>query len=201
MIQIGGVPMSAIADALRRELRDPEYSEGYAESFLNAFVATQIKVLREQNGWRQSDLASILGTTQTGISRVENVNYSAWSIGTLKKLARAFRVRLKVSFETYGSLIEDVEQFGRESLQRVPREADPVLHSESQNMHNVLHVLIQPDMHEIPTRQHHYLHGIVGPHPSLGAAPHQFEFRVGLAARAQATQGGPGSVLASGLAS
>ncbi|HYL36804.1 MAG TPA: helix-turn-helix transcriptional regulator, partial [Bryobacteraceae bacterium] len=86
-----------------------------------------IKVLREKNGWTQAKLAEEIKTTQTVISRIENVNYSAWNISTLKKLARAFRVRLKVSFETYGSLIDDVENFSREALDRFPREKDPVL--------------------------------------------------------------------------
>lgn len=119
--------MGAISETLRRDLRQAEFSEGYAESFQDAYVATQIKVLREQNQWTQADLAKELGTTQTAISRIENVNYSAWNISTLKKLARAFRVRLKVSFETYGSLIHDVDSFSREGLQRVPRESDPEL--------------------------------------------------------------------------
>jgi transcriptional regulator with XRE-family HTH domain len=119
--------MGAINETLRLDLRQAEFSEGYAESFQDAYVATQIKVLREQNEWTQSDLARELGTTQTAISRIENVNYSSWNISTLKKLARAFRVRLKVSFETYGSLIGDVDSFSREHLQRVPREVDPEL--------------------------------------------------------------------------
>jgi transcriptional regulator with XRE-family HTH domain len=119
--------MGAISETLRQDLRQPEFSEGYAESFQDAFVATQIKVLREQNKWTQAALAKEIGTTQTVISRIENVNYSAWNISTLKKLARAFRVRLKVSFETYGSLIHDVGSFSREDLQRAPRESDPEL--------------------------------------------------------------------------
>ena len=119
--------MSVITEALRDELKDPEYSEGYAESFLNAWIATQIKVLREQHGLKQGELAKMVGTKQTGISRIESVNYSAWNIRTLKKLARAFNVRLKVSFETYGSLLDEVEAFSREALQRAPREKDPVL--------------------------------------------------------------------------
>lgn len=119
--------MGAISETLRQDLRQPEFSEGYAESFQDAYVATQIKVLREQNHWTQAALAKELGTTQTVISRIENVNYSAWNISTLKKLARAFRVRLKVSFETYGSLIHDVDSFSREGLQRLPRESDPEL--------------------------------------------------------------------------
>ncbi|HZZ17419.1 MAG TPA: helix-turn-helix transcriptional regulator [Candidatus Sulfotelmatobacter sp.] len=119
--------MSDLNDSLRSELRDPEYSEGYAESFLNSYVATQLKVIREQRQMKQSDLAKEMGTTQTAISRIENVNYTAWNIKTLKKAARALRVRLRVSFETYGSLPEEVETFGRETLQRAAREEDPGL--------------------------------------------------------------------------
>jgi len=119
--------MSDISDALRVELRDPEYSEGYTESFLNSYIATQIKVIREQRGMKQADLAREVGTTQTAISRIENVNYSSWSIKTLKKLARAFRIRLMVSFETYGTLPDEVRRFSQESLRRVERESDPGL--------------------------------------------------------------------------
>jgi transcriptional regulator with XRE-family HTH domain len=119
--------MNATSDHLRVELRDPEYSEGYAESFLNSYIATQIKVIREQRQMKQSDLAREVGTTQTAISRIENVNYSSWNINTLKKLARAFRVRLMVSFETYGTLPDEVGKFTQESLQRAEREKDPGL--------------------------------------------------------------------------
>jgi transcriptional regulator with XRE-family HTH domain len=119
--------MSDTSDALRVELRDPEFSEGYAESFLNSYIATQIKVIREQRQMKQADLAREVGTTQTAISRIENVNYSSWNINTLKKLARAFRVRLMVSFETYGTLADEVGKFTQESLQRAEREKDPGL--------------------------------------------------------------------------
>ena len=119
--------MAAIGESLRNDLREPEFSEGYAESFLDAWIATQIKVLREQEELTQAQLASRIGTKQTVISRYENVNYSSWSLTTLKKLARAFRVRLRVSFETYGSLLDEIEHFDRDRLARVPRERDPEL--------------------------------------------------------------------------
>ena len=89
--------MNDTLEALRDELKDPEYSEGYAESFLDSYLATQIKVLREQARLSQKGLAEMLGTGQGVVSRIEDVNYSKWNISTLKKLARAFRVRLKVS--------------------------------------------------------------------------------------------------------
>jgi transcriptional regulator with XRE-family HTH domain len=121
--------MNAMHEALREELKDQEYSEGYAESFLDSYVATQIKVLREQAGLSQEALGKLVGTRQGVISRIENVNYSKWNVATLKKLARAFNVRLRVSFETYGSLISEVEAFSRENLQRAPRDKDPILYA------------------------------------------------------------------------
>ncbi|PWU05300.1 MAG: hypothetical protein C5B51_14940 [Terriglobia bacterium] len=119
--------MGAIADQLRTELVEPEFSEGYAESFLNSYIATQLKVLRQQRGFTQAKLAELLGTTQTVISRIENINYSSWNIGTLKKLARAFELRLRVSFEEYGTLPDEVESFAGPSLARAPRSKDPNL--------------------------------------------------------------------------
>jgi transcriptional regulator with XRE-family HTH domain len=116
-----------MCEALRHDLRQPEFSEGYAESFLDSFVATQLKVLREQNGWSQTQLAERMGKKQTVISRSERVNYSSWSISTLKQYARAFRLRLRVSFETYGSLIDEAANFSEENLRRTPRESDLVL--------------------------------------------------------------------------
>jgi transcriptional regulator with XRE-family HTH domain len=123
--------MSDTTDALRHELRDLEYAEGYSESFINSYIATQIKVLREQRDMKQADLAAEMGTSQAAISRIENVNYSSWSISTLKKIARALKVRLHVSFETYGSLIDEVDRFNRDSLQREPQDKDPSLWEET----------------------------------------------------------------------
>ena len=106
-------------DELRHDLlADEEFRCGYAESFLNTFVAAQIKAIREQRGLTQAQLAEKIGSKQAGISRLENVNYSAWKTETLRKLARALNVRLKITFETFGALLDEVEDFNRESLER-----------------------------------------------------------------------------------
>ncbi len=119
--------MGVIADELQTELSQPEFSEGYADSFLNSYIATQIKVLRQQRGMTQLRLADALETKQAVVSRIENVNYSNWSMSTLKKLAHAFEVRLKVSFEEFGTLPDEVEGFAAEGLRRAPRSRDPRL--------------------------------------------------------------------------
>jgi transcriptional regulator with XRE-family HTH domain len=105
---------------------DKEYRSAYAESFMNSSVAAQIKVLREQRELSQQELADLVGTKQAGISRLENVNYTSWKVETLTRLARAFDVRLKITFEEFGTLPDEVDRFGRHSLQREPFESDPV---------------------------------------------------------------------------
>jgi transcriptional regulator with XRE-family HTH domain len=120
--------MADIDEQLQQDLRDPEFSEGYAESFLDTYVSTQLKVLREQRHLTQKEVARKLETSQNVISRSENADYASWNINTLKKFARLYEVRLHISFETYGSLIGEMKRFGRKTLERAPRHADPVLY-------------------------------------------------------------------------
>jgi transcriptional regulator with XRE-family HTH domain len=106
-------------------VRDEEYRNSYAESFMNSHVAAQIKVLRESQEMTQEELAERIGTKQTGVSRLENVNYSAWKVETLRKLARAFHVRLKITFEEFGTLPNEMNKFSRAMLMRRKFENDP----------------------------------------------------------------------------
>jgi transcriptional regulator with XRE-family HTH domain len=94
------------------------------EEFLNSYIATQIKVLREERGWSQQRLATESGMKQERISVLEDVGYSSWTINTLRKLAWAFDLRLRVSFETFSSGIEEIRSFSSELLKRASREDD-----------------------------------------------------------------------------
>jgi transcriptional regulator with XRE-family HTH domain len=129
--------MSESNNSLREELienkDDKEYRHGYADENLNATIATQIKVLREQREWKQEDLAKEAGMKQPMISRYENVNYSSWSINTLKKLAAAFDVYLDVRFQSFQTLVEIAENFGRETLEVPPFTEDPFFHEVPQS--------------------------------------------------------------------
>ena len=117
--------MNESQDTLKRELLDAEYRYAYAEDFLNTLIATQIRVLREQRGMSQGQLAELVGTQQPGIARLENVNYSVWKTETLRKLARALQVRLRITFEDFTSLLNDGAGFSRDSLERVAFADDP----------------------------------------------------------------------------
>ena len=121
--------MSKLINSLRAELirtrDDKDYRHAYADEALNGTIATQIKVLREQRDLTQEALARQAQMKQSMISRYENVNYSAWSIKTLKKLAEAFDVFLEVRFRSFRNLVESAETLSREALQVAAFTDDP----------------------------------------------------------------------------
>jgi transcriptional regulator with XRE-family HTH domain len=106
-------------------LRNEQFRHAYADEHLNLSIATQIKAIREKQRLTQATLAERIGTKQTGISRIESANYSRWSIAVLRRLAEAFDLRLRVSFEEFGTLWREVDDFSRESLERREFKQDP----------------------------------------------------------------------------
>ena len=130
--------MSDLVKSLRESFRDPDYAEIYSDSFLDMYLASQIKVLREQRGLSQKEMGERIGTTQGGVSRIEDAEYSGWSVKTLKKIASALRVRLRISMEEFGTLPDQVVSMSQQSLMRAAHENDPALFPEKfEAAHNV----------------------------------------------------------------
>ncbi len=117
--------MNDLANSLKQPFHDKEYRHGYVDEFLNTSIATQIKVLREQRGWNQQELAEHAGMLQPRISVMENISYSSWSIKILRKIAEAFDLTLRVSFESFGTRVKDIEEFSRKALERTSFKDDP----------------------------------------------------------------------------
>lgn len=117
--------MAGFISDIKQSFKDKDYRHGYVDEFLNASIATQIKVLREQRGWGQKELADRAGMMQPRISVMENVNYSSWSIKILKKLAEAFDLTLCVYFEGFGKRVGHILRFSRENLERSSFPDDP----------------------------------------------------------------------------
>ena len=114
---------------LEELIDDPDARSDYAEMLLDSTVALQIKTLRQQRGWTQRQLAERAGMKQSRISAMEKTDYSAWSLRTLRRLAQAFDLRLRVTFEDFGSLLDDYTRLGREDLERPSFGEDPAFKS------------------------------------------------------------------------
>ncbi len=62
----------------------------------NANIAEQIYHLRMKASLTQKQLASLVGTTQSAISRLEDADYNGHSFAMLSKIAAALRQRVEV---------------------------------------------------------------------------------------------------------
>ncbi len=116
--------MKKLANELIDDFSDKEYAHSYMESYVNAEIAAQIKVLREDRGFTQEQLAELAGMKQERVSALEDVDYDAWTVKTLRKLARAYDVHLQVRFVPFSQGILDVTNLSRGRLQVVSRKDD-----------------------------------------------------------------------------
>lgn len=77
---------------------DPARIAAIAEEKQKIQIAEQIYQLRKKAGLTQKELAEMVGTTQSVISRLEHTDYNCERIDTLQKLASALHCRLEVTF-------------------------------------------------------------------------------------------------------
>jgi len=114
--------------------QDREARYGYMDDYLDSYLGMQIRVLRESREWTQTELGDRADMKQTRISLLESMNYSDWSLDVLRRLAKAFDLRLVVKFEDFGSFIpEFFEDFDRQNLRRRPFDKDLVFSKKVRN--------------------------------------------------------------------
>lgn len=68
------------------------------EATANDDVARKIYALRTKAGITQAQLAKMVGTTPSVISRLENADYEGHSLAMLNRIATALNKRVKIEF-------------------------------------------------------------------------------------------------------
>lgn len=91
----------------KKSWRDRESREFYVEAAVEQGLAFQIRVNREKRGWSQKQLARLMGTGQSAISRMEDPNYGAHSLQQLIKLAHVFDCSLIVKLAGFSKLARE----------------------------------------------------------------------------------------------
>lgn len=96
----------------RRLEKSPLLKTAYLEEKSNLLIANKIRENRKAAGLTQKGLADLIGTKQSVISRLENVEYEGHSLTILKKIAAALNVNIeklidvnKKSYQTLSSHI------------------------------------------------------------------------------------------------
>src|SRR5438105_356288 len=86
-------------DVIRVKLAaNPKLAKAVAEESFNADIAQKVYDLRTEAGLTQKQLAAMVGTQQSVISRIEDADYAGHSLAMLKRIALALKRRLKVEF-------------------------------------------------------------------------------------------------------
>jgi transcriptional regulator with XRE-family HTH domain len=91
------------------ELRDKKFRDQFFRTERKSDIPAQIKTLRNLRGLSQSELAEMIGTKQSGISRLEHSSHGNWNLETLAKIAEALDARLAVVIEPYEVVIDRYE--------------------------------------------------------------------------------------------
>lgn len=77
---------------------DKKQAAAFEDEVANAEVGRQIYGLRANAGLTQCELAKLVGTTSSVISRLEDADYKGHSLAMLRRIAEALHQRVEIRF-------------------------------------------------------------------------------------------------------
>ena len=80
----------------QRKKRDPKFAQGFEEGYEEFKIGILLKQAREQAGLTQEQLAKMLKTKKTAISRIEN-HAQDIKLSTIQKVAKALGKSLEIT--------------------------------------------------------------------------------------------------------
>ena len=81
---------------LEEQLQDPAFARRFEWAGEAWDVAFQLAALRRERGLSQKQLASLVGTSQQQISRLESPRYEGHSLSMLRRVAEALGAGIRV---------------------------------------------------------------------------------------------------------
>lgn len=93
-------PTSDAVEILHRRYYEghPERLASLEEERANLDIACKIYDLRDKAGLTQKELAKLVGTTPSVISRLEDADYKGHSLSMLRRIAAALDKRVEIRF-------------------------------------------------------------------------------------------------------
>lgn len=111
------------SDLAKRLLASKEYAEGLVAADSKNTIAFQLRVMQEDRGWTQQEVAQRADMGQSQISAYLN-GYDSYNVATLRRLASAFDVSLVIAFETFKRLADRVAFRSAEDEFSIPSRLD-----------------------------------------------------------------------------
>ena len=88
-------------------LASKEARQEFVAATIRNRLPAQIREIRRQRKWTQKHLAELAGMRQPAIWRCESMGYDQFTLSTLKAIAAAFDVGLKVEFVPFSELVHN----------------------------------------------------------------------------------------------
>ncbi len=102
--------MKTFRDLLKDEFKDTKFKKSFYQGLEKTRIAVEITSARERRGLSQKQLANLVGSSQSAIARLENPDYDAYSIKTLRKIAEALDLELIVSLQDRAEVLAEKSQ-------------------------------------------------------------------------------------------
>jgi len=100
---------------------DPERKAALQEERVNAEVARLIFDMRNAAGLSQQQLAELIGTTQSVISRLEDADYQGRSLSVLERIATALNQKLTVEMTAKEPEVQEIRATFHKFIQMLRR--------------------------------------------------------------------------------
>src|SRR2546428_4333803 len=101
---------------------DVEQKASLQSERVNAEIARTIYELRKEAGLTQQDLADLIGTTQSVISRLEDADYEGHSLSMLNRIAKSLNRRVTVVMRADDQEADTIRYVFREVVRNLRRE-------------------------------------------------------------------------------
>lgn len=75
---------------------DPSFQEGFDKADQAWDIAFQLRELRQKAGLTQKQLAGLVGTKQSNIARIEDADYTRYTLTTLEKVTKILKAKLEI---------------------------------------------------------------------------------------------------------
>ncbi|HAK94523.1 MAG TPA: transcriptional regulator [Planctomycetes bacterium] len=85
--------------------RDPAHERRLREERAKLATGDLVRRAREARGLTQAELAGLIGSSQSAISRIEDADYAGHSVETLRKIANALDLPFTISIGNHRALL------------------------------------------------------------------------------------------------
>ena len=90
-------------------LHDPVRRHEFFKEIVQDEIASQIRELRKKRELKQSDIAERANMKQSAVSRIEQADYSSWTLTTLLRVAAALDARWRMILQPCEEAIKEYE--------------------------------------------------------------------------------------------